>query len=158
MSMTFIVLVTLHVAAAVTWIGGMIFLSIVLAPLVRSSAFPGSSALFRAAALRFRPVVWTAIAVLLTTGPLIVLQRGFGSPDRWPTMLVAKLTLVAVLLLMTVLHDLVIGPRVSRISAIPDRERSARDQRLVRFSRWLPRFSLIIAVVIVIAAVLLARS
>lgn len=156
--MTFIVLVTLHVAAAVTWIGGMVFLSIVLAPLIRSGTFPGSPILFRAAALRFRPVVWTAIAVLLTTGPLLVLQRGLGGPGGWPTLLVAKLALVAVLLLMTVLHDLVVGPRVSRISAIPEQERSAGDRRLFRFSRWLPRLSLLIAAAIVITAVQLARS
>ncbi|HWV44791.1 MAG TPA: hypothetical protein VN039_02010, partial [Nitrospira sp.] len=59
-------LVVLHILAAVTWIGGMIFLSLVLAPLVRGrKAAPEFMALFRSAALRFRPIVWVAIAVLL---------------------------------------------------------------------------------------------
>ena len=50
-------LVVLHILAAVTWIGGMIFLSLVLAPLVRGrKAAPEFMALFRSAALRFRPI------------------------------------------------------------------------------------------------------
>ncbi len=158
MSTTFIVLVTLHVAAALSWIGGMVFLSIVLAPLIRSGTFPGSTALLRAAALRFRPVVWTAIAVLLTTGPLLILQRGFGSPGEWPAVLLIKLALVALLLCTTVLHDVFIGPRVSRISALPLQERSAADHQWLRVSRWLPRLSLLIATAVVVAAVYLARS
>jgi uncharacterized membrane protein len=51
-------LVWLHVLAAVSWIGGMIFLSLVLAPLVRNrKAAPEFMALFRSAARRFRFVV-----------------------------------------------------------------------------------------------------
>jgi uncharacterized membrane protein len=70
-------LVSLHVLASVSWIGGMIFLSLVLAPLVRSrQAAPECMALFRSAALRFRIVVWLAMGVLLTTGPVLLSQRG----------------------------------------------------------------------------------
>ena len=42
--------------------------------------------LFRATALRFRMVVWGAIAVLLPTGPLLLHQRGIpiAAPSEWP--------------------------------------------------------------------------
>ncbi|MBH0185268.1 MAG: hypothetical protein HP477_07615 [Nitrospira sp.] len=118
----FSVLVVLHILAAVAWIGGMIFLSLVLAPLVVSrKAAPEFMALFRLAALRFRIVVWTAIGILLTTGPMLLAQRSIDmmNPATWPGILTLKLGLVAVLLLLTFSHDLVLGPKVSQTRAIP---------------------------------------
>ena len=116
-------LIVFHILAAVTWIGGMIFLSLVLAPLVRGrTAAPEFMALFRSAALRFRPIVWVAIAVLLATGPMLLSMRGIhvSSPTSWTGIVTVKLMLVALLLLLTLLHDLVFGPQVSRVSAIPN--------------------------------------
>lgn len=154
-------LVVLHILAAVTWIGGMMFLSLVLAPLVRGrKAVPEFMALFRSAALRFRPIVWAAIAVLLTTGPMLLSLRGIPvtSPASWPRIVTVKLTLVALLLFLTLLHDLVFGPQVSRVSAIPDSQRTPSDQVVFKTARWLPRVSLLAALAVVIAATMLARS
>jgi putative copper resistance protein D len=155
------VLVVLHLLAAVSWIGGMIFLSLVLAPLVRSrKAAPEFMALFRSAALRFRPVVWIAIAVLLATGPMLLALRGIPitSPASWPGIVTVKLTLVGLLLGLTVLHDLVLGPRVSRVSSIPESRRTTGGQVVLKTARWLPRLLLLIALGVVIAAAMLARS
>jgi len=160
MSLASAVLVSVHVLAAVVWIGGMGFLSLVLAPLVRSGSVPESPLLFRAAALRFRPIVWSAIALLLATGPLLLHQRGIPlvDPGQWPTVLRVKLGLVGLLLLLTFSHDLLLGPRVSRINAMPASDRTAHERLLLRTSRWLPRLALLLALAIIIAAILLARS
>jgi len=154
-------LVILHILAAVSWIGGMIFLSLVLAPLVRSrKAAPEFMALFRSAALRFRPVVWIAIAALLITGPMLLAQRGLSvmAPASWPGIVTVKLTLVALLLFLTLLHDLVLGPRVSHVGAIPESQRTAGERFIFKTARWLPRLSLLIGLAVVIAAAMLARS
>ena len=154
-------LVVLHILAAVTWIGGMIFLSLVLAPLVRGrTAAPEFMALFRSAALRFRPIVWVAIAVLLATGPMLLSMRGIhvSSPTSWTGIVTVKLMLVALLLLLTLLHDLVFGPQVSRVSAIPNAQRTAGEQVVFKTARWLPRLSLLIGLAVMIAATMLARS
>lgn len=154
-------LVVLHILAAVTWIGGMIFLSLVLAPLVRGrKAAPEFMALFRSAALRFRPIVWVAIAILLITGPMLLSLRGIHvtSPASWPVIVTMKLMLVALLLFLTLLHDLVFGPQVSRVSAIPDSQRTPSDQVVFKTARWLPRLSLLIALAVVVSATVLARS
>lgn len=153
--------VSLHILAAVTWIGGMLFLSLVLAPVVRSrKAAPEFMALFRSAALRFRVVAWTAIGALLLTGPMLLLQRGISlsAPSSWPYIVRLKLALVGVLLVLTVLHDLVLGPRVSRTVAIPESSRTAWDHLVVRTARWLPRVSLLLALAVMVAASVLARS
>lgn len=154
-------LVILHILAAVTWVGGMIFLSLVLAPLVRSrKAVPEFMALFRSAALRFRPIVWVAIAILVMTGPMLLSLRGVAvaSPSSWPGIVIVKLTLVALLLLLTLLHDLVLGPQVSRVSAIPESQRTSGEQVVFKTARWLPRLSLLIALSVVMTAAMLARS
>jgi copper resistance protein D len=155
------VLVWLHLLAAVAWIGGMVFLSLVLVPIVKREPFAAQrGALIRAAALRFRVVVWGAIAVLLTTGPLLVLGRGwpFGEPGGWPSVLTVKLILVAILLALTVAHDLLIGPRVGWILQTPEPSRTGFERLLVASSAWLPRLSLLLALAVLFAAVSLART
>jgi copper resistance protein D len=157
----YIVLVSLHTLAAITWVGGMMFLSLVLAPLVRSrKAAPEFMALFRSAALRFRIVAWAAIGVLLITGPMLLSQRGIALtlPSSWPHIVRLKLALVGVLLVLTVLHDLVLGPRISHAVAIPEASRTAWEHLVVRTARWLPRVSLLLALAVVGAAAVLARS
>lgn len=154
-------LVTLHLLAAVAWIGGMLFLSLVFAPLVKNrKAAPEFMAVFRSAALRFRVVVWAAIVVLLTTGPLLLARRGMmlTNPASWSLVATVKIGLVLLLLIVTALHDLVLGPQVSRASSIPSSSRTPWDKLVVGTARWLPRCSLLLALAVVAVAVILARS
>lgn len=155
------VLIWLHVLAAVSWIGGTIFLSLVLAPSYRALASkPDAGALFRTTAKRFRLVVWGAVAVLLLTGPMLVLSHGWAlfEPARWPSPLGGKLSLVAVLLLMTLAHDLVLGPRVRAILALSSDQRTAADHTILAAATWLPRVALLLSLAVLFVAVLLARS
>ncbi len=153
-------LVWLHVLAAVSWIGGMVFLSLVLVPVLKGDSFASQrGALIRAVALRFRPVVWTAIAVLLTTGPLLVRQHGWplDDPSGWPAVLGLKLALVVLLLALTAAHDFVLGPRIGRMLQTPEASRTDDDRRLVRWASWLPRLSLLLALAVLGAATAVVR-
>src|SRR2546426_6219415 len=59
----------LHILAAVIWIGGMLFLSLVAVPVLRQVDSPLLRAdLFRKMAWRFRRLVWICLAVLILTG------------------------------------------------------------------------------------------
>jgi copper resistance protein D len=64
---------------------------------------------------------------------------------------------VFLLLLLTAIHDLFLGPRVGRILGVPEERRSDRDRWLVGSSRWVPRLSLLLALGILLCAVTLAR-
>jgi uncharacterized membrane protein len=156
-----VLLVWVHLLAAISWIGGTIFLSVVLVPVLKSEPFASQRALlFRTIARRFRVVVWGGIAVLLFTGPLLLHQRGIPitDPSAWPVVLAAKLELVTILLLLTLTHDLIIGPHVWRIAQIPTESRSRSDQTLVVWSPWIARFSLLLALAVLFAAVMLVRT
>ena len=95
--------------------------------------------LIRTTALRFRPVVWGVIAIVLLTGPMLLHQRGISimNPSGWPMILSIKLGLVAIPLLVTVTRDLIIGPRVGRILQIPAESRTRSDQAMVAWSPWI---------------------
>lgn len=154
-------LVWLHLLAAVVWIGGMLFLSLVLAPVMRSrAAVPEWPAMFRTAALRFRWMVYGAIVVLLSTGPLLVYERGvlLLSPAGWPPALQLKLALVVVLLMLTAVHDLVLGPQMRSLAAKSDQMRTPWEQALTIVSAWLPRVSVLFSLAVLAAAAVLARS
>jgi hypothetical protein len=67
-----------------------------------------------------------------------------ANPASWPGIVTVKLTLVALLLVLTVLHDLVLGPKVSRVRAIPESQRTAGEQTIFKTAHWL-HLSLFIA-------------
>src|ERR1035437_3878987 len=84
---------TIHVLAAMLWLGGMFFLGVVGAPLLRAIEPPElRQRLFQLIGERFRTVGWCAIAVLLVTGTINLHYRGllhwdgiFGSKSFWQT-------------------------------------------------------------------------
>ena len=155
-----LILVWIHLLAALTWIGGTLFLSLVLAPSYRALASkPDAGALFRATARRFRLIVWSAVAVLMLTGPLLVVFHGWPlfEPARWPSVLAVKLSLVGLLLVLTLAHDLVLGPLVRAILALPSDQRQASDRTVLTAATWLPRLGLLVALAVLLAAVMLAR-
>ncbi len=161
MSLSHLALVWLHLLSAIAWIGGMLFLSLVLAPLVRRrTAAPEFAALFRSAARRFRFVVWAAVAALVSTGFILLSQRGLSivDPTGWPAIVRVKLGLVALLVALTATHDLALGPRVGEIAAIPESARLAWEHMVVRGASWLPRLALLLALAVIASAVVLARS
>lgn len=157
--------VTVHVLAAMLWLGGMLFLGIVGAPVLRAIE-PSElrQRLFAAIGLRFRTVGWLAIAVLLLTGignlyfrGLLHWEGALGSGAFWRstygTALAVKLAAVALMVVLSAVHDFVIGPRAVRAAAAPDQQRSI----LRRQAAHLARLNAVLGVVVVIAAVRLAR-
>lgn len=154
-------LIWLHLLAAVAWVGGMLFLSLILVPALKQQmAEAPRAALFRAVARRFRLLVWGAIALLLITGPVLLLFRVPSLTDlsSWTVAARVKLSLVAVLLLAVSLHDFWLGPKVGRLKARPEAVRSPADHLQLALAPWIGRGVLLLALMVLLAAVVLARS
>jgi copper resistance protein D len=158
-------LVTIHVLAALLWLGGMLFLGVVGAPVLRAIEPPAlRQRLFNELGRRFRTVGWIAIATLVATGVLLLRARGllhwsgvFGSAAFWRTTLgmalAAKLATVVTMIVVSAVHDFLLGPAAGRASpgspgAIALRRRAA----------LLARVNALVGVLLVIAAVRLARG
>ena len=156
--------VTIHVLAALLWLGGMFFLAAVGAPVLREVEPPELRAqLFRRIGEQFRLVGWLAIVVLLVTGVLNLHFRGLlsaatlGSAQFWGsrygTALAWKLGAVTAMLIVQAIHDFFTGPAASR--AVPG---SPEMFALRRRAALLARLSAVFGIIIVIAAVRLARG
>jgi putative copper resistance protein D len=153
------VLIWLHIVAAVAWIGGMIFLSLVLVPEFRRAGLVGERlVIFRAVARRFRALVWLAMALLIGSGVILLGQRGlvFTKPSSWPGPFQVKLVLVAGLVGLTLSHDLFLGPRQATESSAMQNDAVAWFTRFL--FRFIPRLALLLALAVVTAAVVFVRS
>jgi len=150
----------LHILAAVIWIGGMLFLSLVAVPVLRQVDSPLLRAdLFRKMAWRFRRLVWICLAVLILTGTVNVAYYGDttqGSP--YLKVLGIKLGLVAVLVAMGVAHDFIIGPRAARAQSRDGLLPTGTDLLMVQLAPWVGRLNLLLGVIILVLAAALARS
>ena len=165
MSIWYYANVTVHVLAAMLWLGGMFFLGVVGAPALRRVEPPPlRQALFRDLGERFRAAGWWAIAVLVVTGVLNLWFRGWlrgASPallhaEFWRTgtghALAAKLACVVVMIATSATHDFVLGPAAGR--AAPG---SPRARALRRRAALAARVNALVGVALVVAAVRLAR-
>jgi copper resistance protein D len=154
--------VTLHVLAAVVWLGGMFFLALA-APTIRRHLDPGSRArLFDLLGRMFRRVAWSCIAVLLVTGVIQLEVRGWWGPvlhdpDFWRAppgrTLLKKLALVAAILAVQAVHDFWAGPSAGRAEPGSEAARVLRSR-----AAWLARISALLALGVLYYAVRLARG
>ena len=117
--MSYQIAVFLHLLAAFTWIGGTLFLIMVLVPLTRQGdGPPGATAqLLEQAARKFRPVAWSAILVLVVSGLFIAtdhfdtsVKEFFEADTRFVKVLQMKVGMVIIVVALSAVHDFVLGP------------------------------------------------
>jgi uncharacterized membrane protein len=148
--------VTIHVFAAMLWLGGMFFLAVVGAPVLRTVEPPAVRAhLFRALGRAFRRLAWPAIGVMLVTGVAnlafrglldrATLENGAFWSSAYGHALAVKLVCVALMVVLSAVHDFVLGPRASRVET-------------ARGAAWIARVNVLLGVLLVVAAVRLARG
>ena len=165
MAAAYYAVVTIHVIAALLWLGGMFFLGAVGAPVLRAIEPPAlRQRLFHDLGLRFRTIGWIAITVLVTTGVIMLRARGllhwsgvFGSVAFWRTTLgitlAAKLACVVTMIVISAVHDFVLGPAAGR--ATPG---SSEAIALRRRAALLARLNALVGLLLVVVAVRLARG
>ncbi len=157
--------VSLHLFAALVWLGGMLFLAIVGAPALRRVEPPSlRQQLFQVLGVRFAWFGWVCLVILVATGIVNLHYRGWlqwngvlGSGFFWasPTGrdLAIKLGAVAVMIVVSAVHDFILGPRAGH--AVPG---SPEALQLRRNAALLARVNALLGVVVVLAAVRLARG
>jgi len=160
----YILNITIHILAAFVWLGGMLFFALVAAPVLRRIEPPELRArLFEQLGESFRIVGWIAIAVLLATGLINLRLHGWlgpaarGEPQFWASMagrmLALKFACVAVMLLLSAIHDFWLGPAAS--AAKPG---SRRREALRRTASWIGRINAVVGVLLVYVAIRLTRG
>ena len=103
----------LHLAAAITLIGGLIYSQFVLAPAARDTATDSRSrAVVRLAGRRFRTVAWVSLIILILTGAYQMLNESGSAriETAWGVVLMLKLFLFAIAFGLLLIHDFIIDP------------------------------------------------
>lgn len=165
MRVLYLASVFLHVLAAISWIGGMVFLVAVLAPLLRRPATREHAALvFQAFGGRFRVLGWTALVTLVITGAFNVSIHGFGLQDwlsgrvfagEWGRTLLYKLGFVLVILVVSAVHDFWIGPHAMRVAR--EQPESAEREKYRKIASWMGRGTFMLALIVIALAIQLVR-
>lgn len=112
----------LHIVAALFWVGGMLFLTIVVVPFLSTLQDPREkSRIYQVVGKRFRFFGWVAIIILLVSGP-VALYTLYGltplslaDPAFRATSsgraLTVKLALVVIIVISSLVHDFWLGPK-----------------------------------------------
>jgi putative copper export protein len=157
--------VAIHILAAATWIGGMAFLVLVVVPCLRRGDRARGAALLRETGVRFRAVGWVCFGLLVVTGTFNLSFRGVHLADfanaEWRASsfgrpLTVKLGAFVLVVLVSAVHDFVIGPRA--VAALERGTGIAETERLRKAASWLGRLNALLALVLVAAAVGIVRG
>lgn len=157
--------VFIHVIGAVIWVGGMLFLALVIAPATRSLPPRERAPLFSVIGRRFRIVGWVCIGLLLVTGVINVAARGIGweaitsgqlAESEFGRILAAKLIIVAAMLTLSAAHDFVLGPASSAGWSDPGAMQRAAILR--RRASWIARVNAVLALLVLALATFLVRG
>jgi uncharacterized membrane protein len=156
-----IILVWIHLVAATFWVGGMLFLSLVAVPLLKQDPDPHSAQRgFVNLARRFRTFVWGALSLLVVTGSVLLgnVVHSSAPLSSWPPIVITKLTLVLMLVVVSLMHDRIIGPKVRTLKQKVSSELSTGETLLLRISPLLGRLTLFLGLGVLLAAVIMVRS
>jgi len=132
----------------------MIFISLILAPALRRFPQDTRRELLGTVGTAAKGVGWIAVMVLLFTGFLNVVHLQLQWDTLIGRLLMLKLSLVAVMIVLSALHDFILGPLLTSRPAAEDPSSS----RLRRLVPWLARINLVLALGVIYLAVLIARA
>jgi putative copper resistance protein D len=161
----FLVSMWIHLLAAITWIGGLAFIAMVLVPTLRRPELKSQAVLLlRVSGAKFMRIAYATLVTLVVTGTSNLFLKAGGSWDNvaalWPTtygrLLEAKITLVVVVIALALYHDFVVGPAATRaMEADPS---GAAALALRRRASWIGRINTLLSLAIMTLALLLVRG
>lgn len=142
-----------HIVAALLWIGGMLFLTLIIAPFLKTiQDVKERSRIYQSVGKSFRFWGWVAISILVITGPLNLHLMGIPLSNLidpsfyrnpYGRTLAIKISFVILIISTSLLHDFILGPKARSSSGYS------------RIAKWLGRSNLFIALAIVLFAVFL---
>jgi putative copper resistance protein D len=145
--------VWLHIIGGAFWIGGMLFLPLVLLPGIKDH--PDRKNLLMATGLKFRFYGYIVLAMMFITGLLNIYLRGlsfsfnFFIMTRYGQLVELKIILFVLMITISLLHDLFVGRK-----AIEQTE----NQNIKLIARWTGRLLLLIALVMAYIGVVISRG
>ena len=132
----------IHLIAAVTLVGGLVFAQIVLNPVAqRESSDQKTKEVIRLAGRRFRTIAWVCLITLILTGAYQMLNESGSAriETNWGVVLMFKLLLFAIAFGLILIHDFIIDPHappsknIAKPSSLPSSSRADNLQKAIIF-------------------------
>jgi uncharacterized membrane protein len=160
----FVVSMWIHLLAAITWIGGLLFITMVIVPTLRMPELRANAlVLLRTTGRKFQRIAYASLVTLVATGSTnLLLKAGSWSgvaallPSTYGHLLMAKVTLVLVVIALALYHDFVVGPAATR--AMEADPRGAAAMSLRKRASWIGRINTLLSLAIMTLALLLVRG
>jgi len=160
--------VFIHVMAAMMWVGGMLFIAIVVIPALKNFEPPQKRIeVISATATRFKKIGWISIGILFVTGLINIANHGVTHKmifsdsflsTHFGKVLIIKLTLFLIMVLLSASHDFILGPKHIKLLERPKSDAEAQSEiaKNKKLVSWLARVNVIVVVMIVACAVMLS--
>jgi putative copper export protein len=148
--------VWLHIVGATFWIGGMLFLPLVLLPVIKNN--PERSRLVNVTGLKFRFYGYIVLAMMFATGLLNMQFKGidftwrFFNETHYGRLVVIKIILFFSLVLISLTHDMVVGRRF--LGQVQEEQ----STKIKLIARWTGRVLLLLSLIMAFIGVLLSRG
>jgi putative copper export protein len=146
----------LHLVAGAFWIGGMLFLPLVLLPGIKDH--PDRRNLLMVTGLKFRFYGYVMLILILVTGLLNLHFREvpftwkFFTQSHWGRLVSLKIILFLLLILISSIHDILVGRRVV------SQTQTTNNKNLKLIASWTGRILLLISLVMAYVGVVLSRG
>jgi len=154
----------LHLLATVTWIGGIVAISILVLPAARKSLSPPDQLAFlEALQKRLEPLAWFSLSRWIATGLFQLSANShyngfFNVSTQWSLAILVKHGLVGVMIVVSAVQTWEALPAIRR--TLMRRERGATEEEIVRLQKReerLLRMNFILSILI-LGATALARA
>lgn len=148
--------VFLHVIFAAFWIGGMLFLPLILLPSIKNN--PERIHLLFHTGIKFRFYGWIALIGLIITGITNMFLKGipfnleFLIKNQYGKLLGLKLLFFFTMLLVSGLHDFYVGTKTI------EQIQQNKSENINQLARWTGRINLLLALSIAFLGVALSRG
>ena len=148
--------VWLHIVCATFWIGGMLFLPLVLLPGIKDH--PDRSKFLMATGLKFRFYGYIFLAGSLMTGLLNIYFRGISfswelfTKSHYGRLVSLKIILFVSMLFISMMHDILIGKKAI------EQLKTGNTSGFKIIARWTGRILLLISLLMAYIGVVISRG
>ncbi len=159
----YICTVLIHILCAMLWVGGMLFMTLMLIPALRSLKNPElMRSLMQSVGKLYHRWGWGSLIVLFITGLGLLHLRGIShsqlaSPAFWQSpfgiTLGWKLSFFVSVVIFSIIHDVSAIKAAKRENPTP--EQRSKDRKV---ASWLGRITLLFSLAIVVLGIMLVRG
>lgn len=153
MSSWYYISVWLHIIGGAFWIGGMLFLPLVLLPGIKNH--PDRKKLLLATGLKFRLYGYIVLAIIFITGLLSIYFSGLSfsllsfTESRYGALVSLKIILFVTMIIISLFHDLLLDKKAG--TQMPD------NQNLKMIAKWTGTVLLLFSLVMAFIGVVISR-